>query len=281
MVEELIRDWSLTVDGRLMSGDCALVVPVRTRAQEPAALKITWPHWEAEYEHLALRVWDGDGAVRLLRADPRRWALLLERADPTRDLTAIGILESCEVVAGLYRRLHRPAVPQLRRLSELSGDWSERLTRLRGHPLMPRRFADQAAALLRDMAADPATDGTLIHTDLHHLNVLAASPSHPDRGPWLAIDPKPLNGDPAFEIAPLLWNRWAEVLAADSVREAIRERFFAVVDAAGLDEDRARAWVIAREMSNVLWTVEDVERGVPPDLDWITVATTIVKAVHD
>ena len=45
-------------------------------------------------EHLALRAWGGNGAVQLLRADPRRFALLLERLEP-RDLTTIDALDAC------------------------------------------------------------------------------------------------------------------------------------------------------------------------------------------
>ena len=45
--------------------------------------------------------------MRLLSADPHRWALLLERLHPT-DLDSLAVLEACEVVAGLYARLHVP-----------------------------------------------------------------------------------------------------------------------------------------------------------------------------
>ena len=89
-------------------------------------MKVGWPHWEAELEHLALRLWDGQGAVRLLRADPRRFALLLERADHRQDLNARPVREACETVAGLYRLLHRPATEQFVRLSVLAADWSRR-----------------------------------------------------------------------------------------------------------------------------------------------------------
>ena len=32
-----------------------------------------------------------------------------------------------------------------------------------------------------------------------------------DRQPWLAIDPKPMSGDPHYELAPMLWNRFEEL----------------------------------------------------------------------
>ena len=273
LIRSVLSEWSLTPAGDVRSGQTAVALPVRTATGEAAVVKFGWPHPEAEHERLALRTWGGRGAVRLLQADPRRSVLLLERADAERDLTALPVLEACEVVAGLYPLLHRPAIPQLDRLSDHSARWADALTRLRADRLVPRRYVDQAAGLARDFADDPATDGRLLHTDLHYDNVLASG-----REPWLAIDPKPLSGEPAYEVAPMLWNRWDEAVASGNVRNAVLDRMYALVDAAGLDEDRVRAWVIVREMVNVLWTLTDA--SAPMSADWVTTAVTIVKAVQ-
>ncbi len=80
LTRELLDDWDLRVDGASAYGNCALVVPVLAKDGTAAVLKVQFPHAEAETEHLALRIWDGNGAIRLLRADPRRFAMLLERA---------------------------------------------------------------------------------------------------------------------------------------------------------------------------------------------------------
>ncbi len=274
--DDLITEWGLRIDGATLSGNCAMVVPVRTDDDRAGVLKIGWPHWEAETEHLALRAWQGDGAVELWRADPRRFALLLERARPDRDLHALDVLEACEVVARLYGRLHRAPLPQPRRLSDLCREWVDRLPPLLEANLISRRFVSQGERLLRDFADDPDTDAALIHSDLHFFNVLAA-----EREPWLVIDPKPLSGDPAYEVAPLLWNRWEEAMSAVSPRQALLDRLFTVVDVAGLDEDRVRDWIIVREVCNVLWTYEEhVRDGAPIQQDWVTAATTILKAVQ-
>ncbi|MGH3460004.1 MAG: aminoglycoside phosphotransferase family protein [Kribbellaceae bacterium] len=277
LVGDLLGEWDLTADGAAVHGECALVVPVRTADGVPAVLKVSWPHWEAEYEHLALRDWDGAGSVRLLRADPHRFALLLERVHP-RDLTTVEEIEATELVAATYRRLHVPAGPQYRRLSVEVTRWADGLAALPSGAPVPRRYVEQAVSLARDLAADPDCDGRLIHTDLHYFNVLAA-----DREPWLVIDPKPLSGDPHYEVAPLLWNRWDEITATGDVRAAVRRRFHAAVDAAGLDEDRARDWVVVRELCNIGWAIEDLGgRLVDPETqDWITTALAIAKAVQD
>src|SRR5699024_5624812 len=88
LVDDLLEEWELEPIGPSTHGVCAVVIPVRLlgsgRADAgvlgEAVLKVTWPHPEAATEHLALQTWSGHGAVRLLRADPSRFALLLERA---------------------------------------------------------------------------------------------------------------------------------------------------------------------------------------------------------
>lgn len=267
---ELVADWRLTVDGEPVAGRLSLVIPVLTETGRPAVLKVGYPHEEAAHEHLALRYWAGNGAVELLRADPHRFALLLERLGPA-NLTERWDLEACEVVGELYGRIHVPAPPQVPSLAVQVERWTERLRRTPGG--LPPRLIEQAVGLGVDLAADPATTGTLIHADLHYENVLAAA-----REPWLVIDPKPLSGDPHYEIAPMLTNRWDEV--AGQVRAAVRRRFDTLVDVAGFDEDRARAWVIVRVVHSAVWASEDARAGAAAAEEWRTRCVAVAKAVQ-
>ncbi|MFC5679516.1 aminoglycoside phosphotransferase family protein [Aeromicrobium endophyticum] len=267
-VRDLLDEWQLSPDGAPMHGRTALVVPVRS-AEGAAVLKVVLPHEEGQHEILALQTWHGRGAARLLRADPRRDAMLVERLH-ARDLTREPVLAACEAVAGLYARLHVPAPPQLVPLTRYVERWTDDLERLPRDAPIPRRVVDQAAHLGRSFVSDAASVGRLVHADLHYENVLAA-----DREPWLAIDPKPVSGDPHYEVAPLLSNRWDEVVATGDVRTAVRRRFHTVVDVAGLDEQRARDWVVVREAHHAMWAIEDDDR------DRVTAAIAILKAVHD
>ena len=266
-VRLLAERWCLRPDGQAGHGHCSLVLPVRTAAGTAAVLKVGFPDEESEHEHLALQRWGGAGAVRLLSADPHHRGLLLERLG-SADLTAVSEAQACSVVAGLYRRIHVPAMPQLRPLSALIDRWTDELVALGRNAPIPRRLVEQAIALGTDLSGDRAAE-RVIHTDLHYGNVLAG-----DREPWLVIDPKPVNGDPHYEIAPMLWNRWEEI-AAD-VRGGVRRRFWTLVDAAGFDEDRARGWVIVRMMHNAMWALQDGPRG---DQGWLTRCIAVAKAV--
>ncbi|MGA8245714.1 MAG: aminoglycoside phosphotransferase family protein [Nocardioides sp.] len=282
---DVLGDWELTRDGdELWHGFCSLVAPVRTADGGPAVLKVSFDgDRESEHEALALQHWHGDGVVRLLRADPHRRALLLERLH-TRDLTDVDDVEACRVVAELYPRLHRPALPQLRTVTSFVEEWLDALSGLSNDAPIPRRLVEQALSLGRDLVADPRSVGRIVHGDLHFENVLAAPETvEPGRGAWLVIDPKPMSGDPHFEPAPMLWNRFEEY--AGDARAGVRRRFHTLVDVAGLDEERARDWVVVRMILNAHWSIEDAQRAGraldDEETGWITRCITITKAVQD
>ena len=197
-VRAIAEQWELRPDGEAKAGLSSVTLPVRTADGAQAVLKICIPGRTSEHEHLVLRQWGGNGAVRLLRADPRRRALLLERLH-VQDLATLPDVEACEVVAGLYRRIHIAAMPQLPTLTSLLEQWADDFEALPRSAPIPHRLVEQAIAWSRDLAADPASAHSVVHGNLHYANVLAA-----DREPWLAIAPRPINGDPHYELAPML-----------------------------------------------------------------------------
>lgn len=282
LAEELVAEWRLTPSAAPLHGYCSLVLPVTDADGTAGALKITFDgDDESLHEALALQHWGGRGAVRLLRADPRRRAMLLAWL-PGPDLADTWDVEACEVVGGLYGRLHIPALPQLASVESYVEGWLRDLEGLGRDVPVPRRYVEQALALGRALLAD-APAPVVVHGDLHYANVMADA-----AGEWVAIDPKPMAGDPHYEPAPLLWNRMDELSGAGavgSVRDGLRRRFHAVVDAGGLDEDRARDWVVVRMVINAGWTVEDARRAdrrlTGEEQEWITRCIAVTKAVQD
>lgn len=282
LADELLADWDLRPTGGTLHGYCSLVVPVSDADGAPAALKISFDgDEESLHEGLALQHWAGRGAVRLLRADPRRRALLLDWL-PGPDLGDAWDVEACEAVGDLYARLHIPALPQLARLASFVERWLRDLEELGRDIPVPRRYVEQALSLGPDLLAS-AGDPVVVHGDLHYANVMADA-----AGEWVAIDPKPMAGDPHYEPAPMLWNRMDELSgpgAGGTLRDGLRRRFHAVVDAAGLDEARARDWVVVRMVLNAGWAVQDARRAdrrlSGDEQDWITRCIAITKAVQE
>nr|WP_221634641.1 aminoglycoside phosphotransferase family protein [Nocardioides luti] len=276
----LLDEWELAPDGAAWHGHCSLVLPVTGRTGERQALKITFDgDDESRHEALALQHWGGHGVVRLVRADPGRRALLLERLHE-RDLADLDDTAACEVLGDLYGRIRRPAPPQLATVGSYVGRWVEPLAALPRDAPLPHRLVDQARHLAADLLAAPPERPVIVHGDLHQHNVLAA-----DREPWLVIDPKPMAGDQHYEPAPALWNCWERLVAAGDVRAGVRHRFHTLVDTAGLDEDLARDWVVVRMVVNASWSLQDAERERRAldagERDWITRCIAIAKAVQD
>lgn len=236
VIADLVGQWKLRPDGGISHGSTSAVQCVRLLDSTPAVLKVSFPAAANEHSHLALRRWNGNGAVRLLSADPPRRALLLERLRPVT-LDTVPDVDACAVVAQLYRRLHVPPMPQLPSLPVVLEQWASELEALPRSAPTPHRLVEQAVALCRELAAEPAS--AVVHGNLHYGNVHVS-----ERDSWLAISPKPINGDPHYELAPMLWHRFDEL--AGSIREGVRHRFYTLVERAELDEQRARAWVIVR-----------------------------------
>ncbi|WP_199442783.1 aminoglycoside phosphotransferase family protein [Umezawaea beigongshangensis] len=260
LVADQLDRWNVRVAGGARVGAVALVLPVLRRDGAPAALKLQPVDDETAGEPLALRTWDGDGAVRLLGHDPATGTMLLERLDGARDLTALGEEAALEVLGGLLARLSAVAAPPgLRDLGTIA-----RGLLARTPPALAavadaedRQLLRTCAAAVGELADEPGD--RLLHWDLHHENVLAA-----EREPWLAIDPKPLAGDPCFELLPALRDRWPEAVATGDAPRAVRRRFDLLTGVAGLDRRRAAGWTLGRVLQDVLWDLDDGAAAVHP-----------------
>ncbi len=252
LADTWLERWQLRADGPPDFGAVALVLPVRRSDGSPAVLKLQPVDDETRGEGAALRVWAGRGAVTLLEHDPDSGTLLLERLDASRSLlSAPDDREATRVIAGLLARLNAaPAPAGLRRLAEVAGCTLTSLPEalLRAVDPVERALLEVCGGRLTELLTEPVA-GCLLHWDLHHSNVLATL----DGSGWRAIDPKPLTGDPGFELLPALWTRWQDVVASGDVPAAVRRRFDLMTEVMGLDRERAAAWTLARVLQNACW----------------------------
>ncbi|MFI5985364.1 aminoglycoside phosphotransferase family protein [Streptomyces sp. NPDC051555] len=262
LAARFLERWELRRTGPAMHGMTALVLPVRRADGSAAVLKLVLPDEENAGEALALRAWDGHGCVRLLEHDEGSGALLLERLDEDRPLSALAEAQgdargAVRVVAELLGRLTRvPAPVGLRGLGEIAaGLAAEAPGAVAGlADAGERGLLRDCAAALAEVAGEPGD--RLLHWDLHFENVLGAGDRRgagagAAQGAWLAIDPKPLSGDPGFELLPAIVNRFR----ADEVLW----RFDVLAGELGLDRERARAWTLGRVVQNAVWDVADGE----------------------
>ncbi|MEU6772402.1 aminoglycoside phosphotransferase family protein [Streptomyces sp. NPDC046759] len=267
IVDDLLGRWECVPDGEVMHGGVGVIVPVRRRAEGSAVLKVSFPHPGNVHEPDAFVAWGGRGAVLLHERDDERFAMLLERVQPS---TLAEVEDDDEVVtiAGrLSRRLAIPAPPGLPRLREQADAWEEQL-RNSAEELthaLSRQVLDAAVATVRELGR--AQPDTLVHGDLHARNILRA-----DREPWLAVDPKGYVGDPAYDGGTLLKSRALTLLGSDDVGKAVHRVVDVFTEAAELDRERVRRWAQFHAVQAALWGRRHGFRIARsgPRLDWLT-----------
>ncbi|MUL44014.1 phosphotransferase [Streptomonospora sp. PA3] len=242
--------WDLELESPFKGGSCSWAAPARTASGEHAVLKVSFPHREARGEAEALRFWDGAGTVRLLRSTPDGFGLLLEACEPggalrdaagePEDLLTAGL----EVLARLWSREPAPGM-DLEPLQEVTDDWSglvaQRWPRLR--PGADAHLVRTAVDLLGSLPRT-AKRSVVLHGDINPGNILAAR-----RAPWLAIDPKPMVGDPGYDVWPLIMQVDPPLRLIDP-RPALRRRFGLAAEILGEPADRLTAWSMARAVES-------------------------------
>jgi streptomycin 6-kinase len=227
---------------------------------ERLVLKVGVPVPGLLSEMEALRLFGGRGAVRLVDADAELGALLLERLEPGTQLVALceeDDAAATSAAAGVMKRLWRP-VPEEHEFPTANG-WAEGLKKMRRHfgggtGPFPRRLVEEAESLFAELLAS-SDEPKLTHGDLHHGNVLA--------GPgdtWLAIDPKGLVAEPAYEVGALLRNPLPQLLRWPQPVRVTERRIAQLSDELGLERARVRGWGLAQAVLSEWWSIEDTGR---------------------
>jgi streptomycin 6-kinase len=195
-----------------------------------------------------MRWWNGDGAARVLAHDGA--ALLLERAEGRESLAEMARGgdddEACRVLCRAVAALHEPRDQPPPTLLPLV-QWFRALDAAgAAHGGLLARCAGTARSLL---AAAPSP--VILHGDIHHGNILDFG----ERG-WLAIDPKGLYGERAFDYANVFSNPdFAAALAPDR----LARRATTIAAAAGLDRRRLLQWALAWSGLSAAWGLADGE----------------------
>ena len=225
--EEVAAEWGLELGAPFTLSRYSYVAPVG----ESAVLKVAWPGDDESLDEAdALALWAGDGAVRLLRGDKARRALLEERARPGTDISELSDEAALAVAVEVGLKLWRPARETFRRVADEVPQWIANAER------EPDRIG-WLLELARELwsSFEPGHDW-LVHGDFHHHNILRHGDGH------VAIDPKPYLADREYDVPSFLWNP----LSYRMTELDRTERRIAAFVAAGLDEWKIRAWTVIR-----------------------------------
>jgi len=255
LTDEVTRRWSLRIGRPLPNLTYNWVAPAMGEDGEEAILKMSPPEDKAfRTEAAALAAFGGRGLSPPLALDPGLGAMLLERLRPGMPLAGVGDdEEETAAAANVMRKLWRPPPPG--HAFPAVADWAGGFVRLRqryggGTGPMPERLVREAEALFEELLLSEG-EPLLLHGDLHQENILSAV-----RGPWLAIDPKGVVGEAAYDTAALLHNP-AGALDAPDPKGLLERRLDVLSGELGLDRSRVRAWGLAQAVLSAYWGLED------------------------
>jgi streptomycin 6-kinase len=266
MPESQLTKWQLARDGDVITTARGQLYPVRLPDGTAAMLKMSTDA-EERNGHLLLRWWGGDGAARMLAHDGP--ALLMERALPGDALRQISIqggdAQATAILCGVLERLHRPRGTPPKGLLDVNRWFSDLLTPpIALSPLLEQCRSLAVTAVAAQIEVRP------LHGGLHHDNVLDFGA----RG-WLAIDPKRVHGDRAFDYTVLFTNPdlCRPGIHVATVEAVFERRLRQVCGLAGLDRPRLLRWIAASAGLAAVWFLAD---GDAAEVD-LAVAAMAVK----
>ncbi|MFC5149854.1 aminoglycoside phosphotransferase family protein [Streptomyces aureoversilis] len=246
-VHEFAERWELTPERvHEPGGRGSIVVLARRTDGTGAVLKLEAPGEDTALEHAALAHWNGLGAVRVLQAEPGAGALLLERLRADVSLRSLAEAKAVlEATATLQRLWVRPAdghpfASVADHTLLLAGAMREQ----REEPWAAdaRAVVDEALELRDALTADAAEEpASLLHGRYQQGKVLAG-----ERAPWLAVGPRPLVGERAYDLAWLARDRVDTLMASPGAAAIARRRVAKLADALDVDRDRLRGWTLFR-----------------------------------
>ena len=248
LIAGLERDWSISV-GRTYPGSTeAMVAQARLADGTPAVLKLCVLNRGdvVEDEITVLRLVSGQGCAKLLRADPARGAILLERLGQPMSSLNLPITERHELLCAAAERIWRPApgasLPSgpakgRERASLLTTAW-EQLDR----PCREQAIDYALACVTRRIEAHDDERAVLLHGDVHQWNALQAND-----GTFKLVDPDGAVAEPEFELSILMREDPVELMTGDP-----RDRARWLARRCGLDATRIWEWGVFERVSTGL-----------------------------
>lgn len=251
LIEEASQRWGLR-DVQAVSNLSFNFVAFAKQGKDDVILKLGVPNPEIVSEMNTLKLFNGEGACRLLDCDEPKGMLMLERLHPGQMLADLeNDDERTQIAMDVMLNLKRPAPKNGQFL--LLPDWFAELKNVRpkfdgGTGPFPREVFERVEALLPELFADD--DICLMHGDFHHYNILSS-----ERG-WLVIDPKGVIGPAGYEIGPLMTNPFGILMDRNNFEVQAKRRVDIIHERTGWAREKIISWALAHSVLSAYWDLE-------------------------
>lgn len=233
------------------------VCPAVTSNNNNVVLKISFPkNNEFVTEIEALKTFDKNVSIQILKEDLAGGAVLLERAMPgTRLREVIPDGDQVHYASQVIHKLHRPVSQNLSITFPSLADWAKAFDRHKAkYPgnssPIPKDIFDLGEGIFREFLQDKK-EQVVLHGDLHSDNILSS-----ERG-WLVIDPKGVIGEREFELGAYLRNPYYDFPEGSDHKTIETNRIIQFSEELNFDRERIRSWALACSVISLVWFLED------------------------
>ncbi len=258
VLARIAAEWSIHLNEAYHCTAYSLIASGVGQGGREIVLKASMPGREFENQIAALRCYNGCGAVKVIQANTEDGLLLMEKVCHGTPLTRLATdttdTQATSFAVTVMQKLWTD-VPT-KHTFPLVKTWLEDLTSKK-QPLLepdcplPEWLVAEAVDLAGYLLAT-SSDPVLLHGDLHHDNILSCQHSG-----WIAIDPKGVIGEPAYETGAILRNLWADRNHVANPVEIIHRRVDQFAEELAIDKTRIRSWGIVQAVLAAIWCLED------------------------
>jgi streptomycin 6-kinase len=244
LVASLEQEWGIAVGDAYRDSTEAFVADVMSSDGRPAVLKLLVPRSSdaAQNEIAVLRITNGEGCVRLLRADALRGALLLERLGRSLYELGLPIRRRHTILCTTAARVWRPAAGCGLPTGAEKGRWLADFIAVTweelDHPCSERAIDYALTCAERRVDLHREERSVLVHGDVHQWNALEAPEG------FKLVDPDGLLAEPEYDLGI--------IMREDPLEGDPRERARWLAAHTGLDAAGIWEWGVVERVSTGL-----------------------------
>lgn len=254
LVKKYENEWEIEIDKEFPDLSYNFVASAKTGSGQNVVLKIGFlGDKQFLTEAATLKIYDGKGAIRLLKENLEDYVLLLEKCNPGDPLYSLNNEDKETLIfTEVCKKIWKSSVidhdfPNVADDLKDFNWYFENYERYKD--LIDKELVEKAQEKF-EYLSETQTDPVLLHSDLHHDNILSSG-----RG-WLAIDCKGVIGEREYEPTAFIRNPIKKAEKNLITREIIKNRISIIVNELELNRERVIDWTFAQTVLSVIWSLQ-------------------------